>query len=53
MTYQPDMTTAPKHGHKSLLYSEVISDLNSLESVDIAVLGIPYGSPYSDRKSVV
>lgn len=47
MTYKPEMTTAPKHGHKSLLYSEVVSDLNTLDSVDIAVLGIPYGSPYS------
>ncbi|MFK3704911.1 agmatinase [Raoultella sp. BIGb0138] len=47
MTYKPEMTTAPKHGHKSLLYSEVVSDLNSLDRVDIAVLGIPYGSPYS------
>lgn len=47
MTYKPEMTTAPKHGHKSLLYSEVVSDLNTLDRVDIAVLGIPYGSPYS------
>ncbi|WP_213989354.1 agmatinase [Sodalis sp. dw_96] len=45
--YKPELTTAPKHGHKSLLYSEVVSDLNTLDSVDIAVLGIPYGSPYS------
>ncbi|NDL63352.1 agmatinase [Acerihabitans arboris] len=46
-SYKPELTTAPKHGHKSLLYSEVVTDLNTLESVDIAVLGIPYGSPYS------
>ncbi|KAB8312562.1 arginase [Erwinia endophytica] len=45
--YKPELTTPPKHGHKSLLYSEVVSDLNTLDSVDIAVLGIPYGSPYS------
>lgn len=45
--YKPELTTAPKHGHKSLLYSEVVSDLNTLDFVDIAVLGIPYGSPYS------
>lgn len=47
MDYKPEMTTTPKHGHKSLFYSEVVSDLNTLNSVDIAVLGIPYGSPYS------
>ncbi|KGT92858.1 arginase [Erwinia typographi] len=45
--YKPELTTAPKHGHKSLLYSEVVTDLNTLDYVDIAVLGIPYGSPYS------
>ncbi|WP_246579899.1 agmatinase [Candidatus Sodalis endolongispinus] len=45
--YHAKLTTAPKHGHKSLLYSEVVSDLNTLDAVDIAVLGIPYGSPYS------
>lgn len=45
--YKPELTTAPKHGHKSLLYSEVVDDLNTLDSVDIVVLGIPYGSPYS------
>ncbi|RLM28103.1 arginase [Brenneria alni] len=47
IAYKPELTTAPKHGHKSLLYSEVVTDLNTLDSVDIAVLGIPYGSPYS------
>ena len=45
--YKPELTTPPKHGHKSLLYAEVVNDLNILDSVDIAVLGIPYGSPYS------
>lgn len=45
--YKPELTTAPKHGHKSLLYAEVVTDLNTLDYVDIAVLGIPYGSPYS------
>ena len=45
--YRSGLTTAPKHGHKSLLYAEVVEDLNTLEQVDIAVLGIPYGSPYN------
>lgn len=40
------LTTPPKHGHKSLLYSEVVEDLDNLKA-DIAVLGIPYGSAYS------
>jgi agmatinase len=40
------LTTPPKIGHKSLLYSEVVHDLDSLQA-DIAVLGIPYGSAYS------
>lgn len=47
MQYQPELTTAPRHGHKSLLYSEVVNDLNTLDHIDIGVLGIPYGSPYS------
>lgn len=40
------LTTPPKHGHTSLLYSEVVRDLDNLQA-DIAVLGIPYGSAYS------
>jgi agmatinase len=40
------LTNPPKHGHKSLLYSEVVS-LDDLTAADIAVLGIPYGSAYS------
>jgi len=40
------LTSAPKHGHKSLLFSEVVTDLDSL-AADIAVLGIPYGNPYT------
>jgi len=40
------LTTPPKHGHKSLLYSEVVDDLDNLKA-DIAVLGIPYGSAYT------
>lgn len=40
------LTTPPKYGHKSLLYSEVVEDLDNLKA-DIAVLGIPYGSAYT------
>lgn len=47
IAYSSELTTPPKHGHKSLLYSEPVADLNTLDSVDIAVLGIPYGSPYT------
>lgn len=47
MKYKPELLTAPKQGHKSLLYSEYVNDLNTLDRVDIAVLGIPYGSPYT------
>src|SRR5262249_16949577 len=44
MTMGPPLTSAPKHGHKSLLFSDVVTDLDSLKA-DIAVLGIPYGDP--------
>jgi agmatinase len=40
------LTTAPKHGHRSFLFSELATDLDKLEA-DIAFLGIPYGSAYS------
>lgn len=40
------LTTAPKHGHRSMLYSEVHTDLDTLQA-DIAFLGIPYGSAYT------
>lgn len=40
------LTTPPKHGHKTFLYSELCTDLDTLKG-DIAFLGIPYGSPYS------
>ncbi len=39
------LTSSPKHGHKSLLFSEVVTNLDDLRA-DIAVLGIPFGSPY-------
>ena len=40
------LTIPPKHGHKSMLFSEVVTDLDTL-SADIAFLGIPYGNAYS------
>jgi len=40
------LTVPPKTGHKTLLYSELATDLDNLEA-DIAVLGMPYGSAYS------
>src|SRR5437868_4456081 len=40
------LTTPPKQGHRTLLYSEPAFDLDKLDA-HIAVLGIPFGSPYS------
>ena len=40
------LTVPPKHGHKTLLYAELATDLDHLDA-HIAVLGIPYGSPYN------
>jgi agmatinase len=40
------LTIPPKGGHMSFLFSEVCTDLDKLDA-DIAVLGIPYGQPYS------
>jgi agmatinase len=40
------LTTPPKHGHPSFLFSKLATDLDTLEA-DIAFLGIPYGSAYS------
>jgi agmatinase len=40
------LTTAPKTGHATFLYSELASDLDNLQA-DIAFLGIPYGDAYS------
>ena len=40
------LTTAPKHGHPTFLFSELATDLDALQA-DIAFLGIPYGSAYS------
>lgn len=40
------LTVAPKLGHPTLLYSRLATDLDRLDA-DIAVLGIPFSSPYS------
>lgn len=40
------LTSAPKHGHTSMLYSKVHTDLDTLDA-HIAFLGIPYGSAYT------
>ena len=40
------LTVPPKHGHPSMLYSKVETDLDNLDA-HIAFLGIPYGHPYS------
>lgn len=43
---RPALTTPPRNGHPSFLYSRVDTDLDNLEA-DIAFLGIPYGRAYS------
>lgn len=40
------LTVPPKHGHPTLLYSRLATDLDHLDA-HIAVLGIPFGSPYT------
>lgn len=40
------ITSKPKHGHTSMLYSEVCNDLDNLEA-DIAFLGVPNGASYT------
>jgi agmatinase len=42
----PALTTPPRHGHPTFLFSEPAGDLDRLQA-DIAFLGIPYGSAYS------
>jgi agmatinase len=42
------LTSAPEHGHKTFLFSELALDLDNLEA-DIAFLGIPFGHPYTIR----
>ncbi len=40
------LTVAPRHGHKTFLYSPLVTDLGALDA-HVAILGIPYGDPYS------
>lgn len=41
-------TSAPRTSHPTLLYSELVTDLNNLKA-DIAILGMPFGSAYGPR----
>jgi agmatinase len=43
---ETSLTVPPKQGHKTLLYATPAPDLDALDA-HIAVLGIPFGSPYS------
>jgi hypothetical protein len=38
----------PRTGHRTLLYSEPVTNLEGLKA-DIAILGMPFGRPYSAR----
>lgn len=40
------LTAAPRSGHRSLLFSDVATDLDTLQA-DIAYLGIPHGRAYA------
>src|ERR1700738_1454714 len=42
------LTVPPGVGHKTLLYSELVTQLEGMRA-DIAILGMPYGSAYSPR----
>jgi len=41
-------TVAPRTGHKTLLYSELVTDLTAIKA-DLAVIGMPFGAAYSPR----
>lgn len=41
-------THAPRTGHKTLLYSELVTDLQGIQA-DLAVIGMPFGAAYSPR----
>ena len=43
------LTVPPKTNHKTLLYAELATDLDTLQA-DIAVLGIPFGDPYTPEE---
>ncbi|GAB1578350.1 agmatinase [Bordetella petrii] len=42
------LTVAPRTGHPTLLYSELATDLDNLRA-DIAIVGMPFGSPYTPQ----
>jgi agmatinase len=42
------LTVPPRTGHKTLLYSELVTDMTDLKA-DIAVLGMPFGAAYGPR----
>lgn len=43
------LTVAPKTNHASLLYSELALDLDNLGKAHFAVLGMPFGAPYTPQ----
>jgi agmatinase len=43
------LTVAPRTSHKTLLYSELVTDMTDLKA-DIAILGVPFGSAYTPRQ---
>ena len=42
------LTVAPRVNHKTLLYSELVTDFENFKA-DIAILGMPFGSAYGPR----
>lgn len=42
------LTVAPRVNHKTLLYSELVTDLENFKA-DIAILGMPFGAAYGPR----
>lgn len=42
------LTVPPRTGHRTLLYSELVTDFEDLRA-DIAVIGMPFGSAYGPR----
>ena len=41
-------TVAPRVGHKTLLYSELVTNLAGIQA-DLAVIGMPFGAAYTPR----
>lgn len=42
------LTVAPRTGHATLLYAELVTDLENLKA-DIAVIGMPFGAAYGPK----